>query len=94
MKVKLFDGFNNVVLRTGDYPTEVGWLVLCGRAVGGGGGGGVSDVVMWANSFYVRDVGEGIWIFWAISLEFGEKGEDVWVGWSSSLEVCEEGDCC
>jgi len=28
MKVELFDGFNNVVLRTGDDPTGVGRLVV------------------------------------------------------------------
>jgi hypothetical protein len=40
-------------------PTLDDWL-LCGREVGGGGGGGVSDVVMWANSLDVEDVGEDI----------------------------------
>jgi len=76
MKVKLFDGFNNVVLRMGDYATNVGWLVF----VWASGGGGVGDVVMWVNSLDVGDVGEDIWMLWATALEFGEEGEDVWVG--------------
>jgi len=60
MKVKLFDGFNNVVLRTGDDPTDVGRLVVVWGAVGGGGGGGVGDVVMLASSLDVGDAGEDI----------------------------------
>jgi len=56
MKVKLFDGFNNIVLMI--PPTLVDWL-LCGRAVGGGGGGGVGDVVMLADSLDIGDAGLG-----------------------------------
>ena len=36
MKLKLFDGFNNVVLRTGDDPTDVGRLVVVRASSGWG----------------------------------------------------------
>ena len=90
MKVKLFDGFNNVVLRTGDDSIDIGRLIVVWESSGWGGG----DVVMLANSLDVGDASKDIWMFWATLLEFGEEGENVWVGSASSLEVCDEGDLC
>lgn len=60
MKVKLFDGRNDVVLRTGDDPTVVGRLIFVWESSGCGGGGGVGDVVMWDSSLDIRDGGKDI----------------------------------
>ena len=77
MKVKLFDGFNNVVLRTGDDPTGIGRLVVVWASSGWG---------RWWRRWRCSDVGQfiGCWRrgrgylnVWATSMEFGEEGEDV-----------------
>jgi len=54
MKVKLFDGFNNVVLRTGDDPTGVGRLVVVWASSGWG---------RWWRRWRCRDVGQFIDIY-------------------------------